>query len=359
MMAPMTTSSSTPEGEVTEDELIYYLVRSNGPGAVITACAYISSEGQGFRNGMGVSKDEHIESLKKLAQVIQLQGSKAIMQIYHAGRMARASYNGGIQPHSPSPIKAERDWAEIPKEISQTGVELLIKQFGDAVKRAIEAGFDGVELHGANTYLLQQFFSPNSNQRTDFWGGTLEKRMNFPLEVVKHCQEVIDKYAKKPFVLGYRISPEEREKPGIRIDDTLQFIDQLIEEDIDYLHLSVRYYYQPSLIGIGNYSKQIPRTIAERINGKVPLISVGKIISEKDARKTMEYADFISLGRQLIADPKWVQKMAEDNEKDITKEINPASQYELKIPNPLWNQIINIPNWFLVRKSFTNGQNME
>ncbi|MDZ7835185.1 MAG: hypothetical protein U5K84_07385 [Alkalibacterium sp.] len=133
-----------------------------------------------------------------------------------------------------------------PKELTDGGINILIHQFGSAVRRAIDAGFDGVELHGANTYLLQQFFSPHSNQRTDKWGGSIEKRLTFPLEVVKHCQSIIDQYAKKPFLLGYRFSPEEIETPGIRIDDTLYLVDALINEEIDYLHLSVNYYYQPS-----------------------------------------------------------------------------------------------------------------
>jgi len=350
-MAPMTTSSSSPEGEVTDDELIYYLVRSDGPGAVVTACAYISSEGQAFKNGMAASKDSYIPSLKKLAQVIQLQGSKAILQIYHGGRMARTKYSNGQKPVAPSSVRALRDWAEAPTELTETGIELLIKQYGDAVKRAIEAGFDGVELHGANTYLLQQFFSPHSNRREDAWGGTRKKRMKFPLEVIKHCQDVIKKYAKKPFALGYRISPEEKEEPGIRLNDTLALIDEIIKTDISYLHLSVKYYYQPSLVNIGNYEELVPTTIAEHINQRVPLIGVGSIVSREDADNAMEYSDLISIGRQMVTDPKWVQKLKAEKEDEILLDIDPTSQHTLKVPGPLWEQIVTIPNWFPVKSS--------
>ena len=89
-------------------------------------------------------------------------------------------------------------------------------------RRAIEAGFDGVEIHGANTYLLQQFFSPHSNRRDDQWGGSLEKRMNFPLAIVDAVKQAVAKHAKAPFVVGYRISPEEGTNPGITLEDTLQ-----------------------------------------------------------------------------------------------------------------------------------------
>lgn len=350
IMAPMTTSSSSPEGHVTEDELIYYLVRSSGPSAIITACAYISSEGQAFENGMGITREDHVDSLRKLAQTIQLQGAKAICQIYHGGRMAQRRFNGGKEPVCPSRVRAERKWADTPRELSESGIHILIEQFGRAVKRAIDAGFDGVELHGANTYLLQQFLSPHSNQRTDKWGGNLENRMRFPLEVVKHCQEIIDKHASKPFVLGYRLSPEEIEEPGIRLSDTLHFIDHLIEAEIDYLHLSVQYYFQPSLLSFRNYKEQVPQKISEHVAQQVPLIGVGNVRSPKDANRVMHYADLVALGRQLVVDPKWVQKIEEEKTKEIYKQIHTTKQHELHIPTPLWNQIVHIPNWFPVKK---------
>lgn len=350
LMAPMTTSSSSPEGEVTEEELIYYLVRSSGPSAVITACAYISSEGQAFQNGMAINKDTQIESLSKLAKVIQLQGAKAICQIYHGGRMARRTLNGGREPISPSAIRAERNWADSPRKLTDGGINILINQFGQAVRRAIEAGFDGVELHGANTYLLQQFFSPHSNRRTDHWGGSVEHRMRFPLAVIEHCQEIIKQHAVKPFLLGYRLSPEEIETPGIRIDETLAFIDQLIEQRIDYLHLSVQYYFQPSILSFRNYKKRIPDTISSHIAGRVPLIGVGNVRTAKDASKVMDYADMVSLGRQLVVDPKWVEKIYEGKEKEIYAQVHRNRQNELHIPDPLWNQIVSIPNWFPMKK---------
>lgn len=350
LMAPMTTSSSTPEGEVTEDELIYYLVRSSGPGAVITACAYISSEGQAFPNGLSVAKDSHIEGLKKLANIIKLQGAKAILQIYHGGRMSQRKFNGGRQPVSPSPIRAERKWADSPKELTDGGINILIHQFGAAVRRAIEAGFDGVELHGANTYLLQQFYSPHSNRRTDNWGGSIEKRLNFPLEVVRHCQTIIEEHTDLPFLLGYRFSPEEIETPGIRIDDTLHLVDALINEQIDYLHLSVNFYYQPSLVGFREYKHQIPHKIGKHIDDRVPLISVGAIKTPADAEKALSYSQLISLGKQLIIDPQWVQKIENDKENSIHTTLVKSQRASYHIPDSLWNLLVSIPKWIPIRE---------
>ncbi|MCC5895462.1 MAG: NADH-dependent flavin oxidoreductase [Alkalibacterium sp.] len=350
LMAPMTTSSSTPEGDVTEEELIYYLVRSSGPGAVITACAYIASEGQAFPNGMSVAKDTHIDGLKKLAQTIKMQGAKAILQIYHGGRMSQREYNGGRQPISPSSIRAERKWADTPKELTEAGIHILISQFGSAVKRAIDAGFDGVELHGANTYLLQQFVSPHSNQRQDDWGGTLYNRLRFPVEVVKQCQSIIKEHASDDFLLGYRFSPEEIETPGIRLEDTYALIDALIAEHIDYLHLSVSYYYQPSLVGFREYKIQIPQQISQHIAGRVTLVGVGAIKTSKDAEKALLYSDLVSVGKQLIIEPKWVQKIEDNKENTLNTVLNISKPFDYYLPENLWKTIKHVPNWFPIKE---------
>lgn len=103
----------------------------------------------------------------------------------------------------------------------------MIGKFGEAVRRAIQAGFDGVEIHGANTYLIQQFFSPNSNQRDDEWGGSRENRAKFPLAVLDITHKMVRQYADDAFIIGYRFSPEELEVPGIRFEDTLYLLEKL------------------------------------------------------------------------------------------------------------------------------------
>lgn len=348
IMAPMTINSSTTEGDITDEELAYYLIRSSAPGAVITAGAYVSSEGQAFKNGVSIAKDKFIPSLKKLSSVIQLQGSKAILQIYR--RMAHSNLNLGRQPVAPSAIKANRPWAELPKELTPTDIELLIHQFGQAVRRAIQAGFDGVEIHGANTYLLQQFFSPQTNRRTDDWGGTFEKRLRFPLRIIEEAQNMARQYADDDFIIGYRLSPEEIETPGIRLEDTFQFIDAIIEAKIDYIHLSLKHYYQPSIVGIGNYHVNIPKEIYKHIDQRVPLINVGNITAEEDANKALEYSDLVTIGRQLIVDPQWIQKHQLKRKKEINKTIRLNQQSKLVIPDELWDVITSSPGWFPLEK---------
>src|SRR5690606_3685075 len=162
------------------DEVNYYAERSRGVGTVITACAYVSKEGKAFPGGFSAASDNMIPGLSKLAKAIKDQGAKAVLQIFHGGRMVPKKLIGGEQPVSASAIKAPRETADMPREMSEEEILDTIAAFGEATRRAIEAGFDGIELHGANTYLIQQFFSPHSNRRTDKWGGDIEKRMTFP-----------------------------------------------------------------------------------------------------------------------------------------------------------------------------------
>lgn len=171
LMAPMTNSSSHPNGDVTEEELVYYSRRAkSGIGAIITACANVEPLGIGFPNAIAADTDERIPSLAKLASAIKDNGSVAILQIFHAGRMSNPDLLHGEQPVSASAVAAIRPDAVTPREMSGEEVDATIRAFGDATRRAIEAGFDGVEIHGANTYLIQQFFSPlQSSYRQVGW----------------------------------------------------------------------------------------------------------------------------------------------------------------------------------------------
>ena len=224
VMAPMTTMSSFYNGMVTKDELDYYAMRSGGPGMIITAVANVSSNGKGFEGEFSAATDDMIPSLSSLAHTIKAHDSKAVLQIFHAGRKTFSRILGGVQPVSSSSVKAEYPAnSELPRELENDEIEVIINDFGEATKRAILSGFDGVELHGANTYLLQQFYSPHSNKRDDKWGGDKEKRMTFGLAVINKVRAVIKEYADDSFILGYRLSPEEIEKPGITLEDSLYF----------------------------------------------------------------------------------------------------------------------------------------
>jgi 2,4-dienoyl-CoA reductase-like NADH-dependent reductase (Old Yellow Enzyme family) len=349
IMAPMTTNSAFENGMVTTDEHNYYKRRATGLGAVITSCAHVMENGK-FAGSFSVASDNRIESLSKLAGTIQSTGSKAILQIFHVGRMGTSRTLRGEQPVSASAIPALRDAAETPRALLDEEVQELVKAFGEATRRAIQAGFDGVEVHGANTYLIQQFFSPHSNRREDHWGGTLEKRMNFTLAVVDAAKEAVKTYAKKPFILGYRISPEEMEEPGITLDDTLQLVSKLKDQQLDYLHISVGSMKQPSMRD--KESKQpVIQLIQEKVGKELPIIGVGLVKKPKDAIDALDLGiPLVAIGRELIVEPDWIKKVKTGKEQSIRIEIDPQDRTDLMIPDEMWEYISSRPNWVPIAK---------
>lgn len=332
VMAPMTTMSSFYNGMVSKDELAYYAKRAGGPGIVSTAVANVTPNGKGFEGELSATSDEMIPSLRSLAETIQSKGAKAVLQIFHAGRKTFVRIIGGEQPVSAGTVKAlYPEDSETPRALTSDEVEAIIKDFGQATKRAIIAGFDSVELHGANTYLLQQFFSENSNQRTDKWGGNRDERMTFAKAVIKEVQSVIDKYATKPFILGYKLSPEEIEKPGIRLEDSLYFVEK-IKHDVDYIHLSMGSYLRTSLNNPED-KKPILNYFIETIGPEVPLIGLGSVETPKDVQEVINKgASLVAIGRELLREPNWVDKVQRNDENSIRTTISASDMDEPSIP---------------------------
>lgn len=332
VMAPMTTMSSFYNGQITRDEIDYYQLRAGGPGMLITAVAYVSEQGKGFEGQLSIASDNNLAGLTELATTIKKEGTKAVIQIFHAGRMTNSKILKGIHPVSASAIAAVRDHAETPQALTEEAIETIIQDFAKATHRAIKAGFNGIELHGANTYLLQQFFSPHSNRRTDKWGGTLEKRMNFALAVINAVKAVIKKEADATFILGYRISPEEFETPGIRLQDTLAFVDVLKDTGIDYLHLSIGHIERKPLVAHSDQRPIIEQVLAV-LKGQIPLIGVGSIKTPAEAEQAINSGlPIVAMGREFIREPKWVQKVESNDEKSIRYVISESELSELKIP---------------------------
>lgn len=210
-----------------------------------------------------------------------------------------------------------------------------------------EPALYGVEIHGANGYLIQQFFSPHSNRREDRFGGSLEKRMTFPLAIIDKVKSIVEKHAASPFIVGYRFSPEEPETPGITMDDTLALVDKLADKGLDYLHVSLQDFHSTPRRGVEDISKTRIAYLLETIHNRVPLIGVGSIYTAEDAQKALQTGvSLLALGRGLIIEPHWVQKLAEGKEDTIATTLNKEKQKELVIPDPLWNAIINAPGWF-------------
>ena len=167
VLAPMTHWASHEDGTASEAEIDFVASRSKGLGMVITAATTVHPTGRAFDGEPNAIRAEDLPGLRRLAQSIQAKGAKAVLQIHHGGRMCPPELVPGGEPLSASAVAPVREGAVTPREMTELEIEETIAAYGEAARRAVEAGFDGVEIHGANTYLIQQFFSPHSNRRTD------------------------------------------------------------------------------------------------------------------------------------------------------------------------------------------------
>jgi 2,4-dienoyl-CoA reductase-like NADH-dependent reductase (Old Yellow Enzyme family) len=348
VMAPMTTWSGNADGTVSDQELAYYSKRADGVGLLITACAYIMPQGKAFQGQIGVHSDAMHDSLKSIADTIHKGGAKAVLQIHHGGRQSPPELLPDHQPVSASNIPTVLPNAPIPRALSEDEIIETIQAFGHATKRAIEAGFDGVEIHGANTYLVQQFFSPHSNRREDHWGGSIEKRLNFPLAVANEVIKTVKENAKSAFLVGYRLSPEELEDPGITFDDTLVLVDKLASLKLDYLHISVMNFWAGSLRDPSDLRSRT-QLIHDYLSDRIPIIAVGSIRTPAEALSIANTGiPLIALGRELLMDPDWVKKIRNNEIDTIQTTLKTTDQKKLVIPDKLWNGLITRIGWLPV-----------
>lgn len=341
VMAPMTTKMSFFDGVITEDEKRYYYLRSKDAGAVVTAAANVSEGGKGWEGELGIHDDRHLAGLSDLASTIQRNGTKAFIQLYHGGRMTNSSVLRGTQPVSASAVKAERPTAEEPRALEEKEIYQIIEDFKQGTIRAIKAGFDGIELHGANTYLIQQFFSPHSNRRQDKWGGSLENRFRFADLLTDAVIETVKAYADRPFVIGYRFSPEEYETPGIRFEDTLYLVDKLADKPVDYLHVSLGKYDWKSQ-SEDYQDKSMLAYLNQVINDRTAFMSVGDVRGGEDALNALEHSDLVALGRVMLADPHFVSKVLNDREETIRFTVADEDREELVLTNGVWQFMMNM-----------------
>lgn len=338
MMAPMTIQAAYFDGTVTQELIDYYAHRSGEAGAIIVESSFVEDKGRGFAGAMGSNKDSQVKELRKLASAIKEKGSKAILQIYHAGRMAAPELNGGAAPISASPVAALRPDAVTPRQMMPVDIDRMIHSFADATRRAIEAGFDGVEIHGANTYLIQQFFSPHSNRREDKWGGDREARAAFPEAVMIAVQEEAKKQGADHFIVGYRFSPEEIEEPGIRFEDTMYLLNRLAKLKPDYFHVSMGSWNRTSIMDKEDSQPLLKKYIEQRSEdlARIALIGVGGIGQRSDAEAALEEGyDFVAVGKSFLVEPHWVGK-AEAGE-EIKNFADISEQDLLHVPEPLWD----------------------
>lgn len=358
---PMLTNSGD-HGKVTDSTINYYGARSNSAGMVTVEYAYVSANGgpamswQPDRTQLSIDDDRFVPGLKKLAAAIKQHGNKAIIELAHDGRQADGLATLGKPVYAPSAV----DYSFLPYKVqalSDEQIKDIITDFGKATKRAIDAGFDGILIHGANHYLLQQFFSTISNKRTDHWGGNLDKRMNFALAVAKEVFRVVDQYAPDDFIVGYRISPEEiHDTVGYTWHESTQLVKKLSDNfAFDYFDLSLPKYDQ--------HPQDVDKTYAELFRpfiGDAKLGVVGDVRTAAAAKDALQYADLVSVGRGSIADPHFAQKVLNGQEDQIIDSITSENVKQAQLTPGLETIFADagqklIPHWPNKRSSLWNN----
>lgn len=262
--------------------------------------------------------------MRQVAQALKKDGNNAILQVHHGGRAAIGQAISGQDVVAPSQV--DFSFLDYPiRELTADEIDDIIKDFGKATRRAIKAGFDGVEIHGANHYLIQQFFSKLSNFRTDKWGSSLEKRTAFPLAVVAEVMDVVAKEAPQDFIVGYRISPEEihGDAIGYTYQESVQLIAEVVKYQLDYIHLSLWDGYSSRPQGV---DKTYVELFREVLDDETKLMLVGGVFGEEVARDAIEnYGDLIAVGRGTLVDPLFAQKIMLGQGDTILSEVSPET----------------------------------
>ena len=231
-------------------------------------------------------------------------------------------------------------------ELTDKDIKRIIDDFARATEISIKAGYDGIEIHGANNYLLQQFYSGYYNKRKDEWGGSLEKRMRFPLEVVDACCKVREKYKKPEFIIGYRLSPEEPFEDGITMTETLALVRALVKKPLQFIHVSQKNFFQEARRGEGKGTPRL-KLIHDELKGKMALIGVGGLLSFEDLKKALNtgYADFIGVGRAIMLNKDLGILLKEGKTDKIILEIDPDHPEKFDFPKMLWGMSIQKGSW--------------
>ena len=303
-MPPMHTGLATRKGAVTGRLVEHYVKRAKALGLLIVEHSYVSLDGKLSERQLGIYDDKLVKGLRKLANSVHEVGTPVVVQINHAGSRTTMEVTG-TQPIAPSPNENAR-------ELEINEIEALVDAFAMAAGRAMKAGFDGVEVHGAHGFLLNQFFSPLANKRRDRYGGSLENRMSFPLEVVERVKEKVgDK------LLLYRLGADDLDPAGTQIEDSQKFAVRLEEAGVDIIDVSGglggsrpeqlqrrQGYYVPQ-------AQQIKKVVG------VPVIGVGGIKEPQYADSLIQKGrvDLVAVGREILKDPDWASKAIETLEK--------------------------------------------
>jgi 2,4-dienoyl-CoA reductase-like NADH-dependent reductase (Old Yellow Enzyme family)/thioredoxin reductase len=318
-LAPMVPMLASPDGSITDKQIDYYVrFAKGGLGLLIPeAFAIDDKEGKGVPSQLTIHNIGYVTGLNEMVELVKDQGAAIIAQIAHPGAQTMPEFIRGLQPVAPSPIPTKTQGV-VPREADQEKIYEIQDNFAAAAIRVQIAGFDGVEIHGANGYLLTQFLSPRHNIRKDKYGGSIENRARMILETY----EKIKARTRPGFIIGYRLCGDERIPGGITPEDVVALAKMLEEVGIDYIHVtssthdSMMYGVPTSFVPRGlnlHLSEMVKKAVK-----KVPVLCAGGLNVELGEQAIREgKTDIVSIGRGLIADPELPLKLTEGRVEDI------------------------------------------
>ena len=316
IMTGMSAHMAPDEGFVTDREVAFYERRAAGDiGFVVVGAAFVHASGT-FGAQLGIHRDEMIPGLTRLAGVIRKHGALASIQLHHAGRQTSTGVTGCEHLFAPSAIPCPVK-QEMPRAMTIEDIDTAIEWYARGAERAMEAGFDGIEVHGAHGYLPAQFLSPRANQRTDAYGGSLENRTRFFTRAVRRVREVVG----PSIPLTVKISGNEYVEQGLTLEETPRIARILEEAGVDLVAISAGvapyYFTVPNMTLPRGCYVEMARAVKAVCT--IPISAVGRIPTPALAEEILERgdADMISLGRALIADPDFLLKARRGEQDDI------------------------------------------
>ncbi|MGE5396059.1 MAG: NADH:flavin oxidoreductase, partial [Chitinophagales bacterium] len=308
IMPPMATGK-TKDGLVNQALLDYYQEKSSGGyfSLIIIEHSYVHPDGKAHSGQLSVADDNVMAGLTSLADVIHQNGSKTVMQINHSGSKVQPDVIRN-SPGAPSAIPNPMSGVT-PRELTKQEIAGIIKAFQDAAGRVKRAGFDGVEIHSAHGYLLNQFFSPLTNQRTDEYGGSVQNRIRIHLEVIEAVRAVVG----KDFPLLLRLGACDYREGGITIEDSQTAAIEFEKAGINILDISgsfLSYTAPPNSSGQGYFSP-LSQAVTQVVS--IPVILTGGITEPQAAEELLAEgkADLIGVGRAVLKDSLWAKRAIE------------------------------------------------
>ncbi|MDO5411424.1 MAG: FAD-dependent oxidoreductase [Lachnospiraceae bacterium] len=322
VMTPMGTNYGEQNGEMSFLHINYYEQRAKGgTGLLIVENASVDSpQGSNGTTQLRIDHDNYMPRLFKLCETVHKHGSCIAIQLNHAGASAQSARTN-MQPVSASDIPSKAG-GEIPRPLEKEEIYNIVKKYGEAARRAQISGFDAVEIHAGHSYLISQFLSPLTNKRTDEFGGSPENRARFARLVIEEVRRQVGPF----FPIFCRISADEFMEGGNTLEDTLEYL-QYFEKEVDVfdvscgLNGSIQYQIDANYLPDG-WRSYMAKAVKERYNK--PCMTMGNIRNPQVAEDILAKgdADLIGMGRGLIADPEWVNKVEFGDEADIRKCIS-------------------------------------